>query len=137
MSVDRLWTADAGARWRNGHAVLCPWVAWARNQLQERLALRRVGSQWNVIFRIAGRIGNLTPFPGLLRCLLLLPPTWRLPFAWRVALRLLAAALLVTGMLLHSRGTMLDLCYSETCIGPMGAENNWDDCGLDDTCGKC
>jgi len=35
-----------------------------------------------------------------------------------------------------SRGTMLDLCYSETCIGPMGAENNWDDCGLDDTCGE-
>jgi hypothetical protein len=35
----------------------------------------------------------------------------------------------------RGRGTMLDLCYSETCIGPMGAENNWDDCGLDDTCG--
>ena len=36
---------------------------------------------------------------------------------------------------LTSRGTMLDLCYSETCLGPMGAENNWDDCGYDDTCG--
>jgi hypothetical protein len=29
---------------------------------------------------------------------------------------------------------MLDLCYSESCINTMGAENNWDDCGLDDTC---
>jgi len=36
-----------------------------------------------------------------------------------------------------SRGTMLDLCYSEKCIATMGAENNWDDCGLDDTCGAC
>jgi len=32
---------------------------------------------------------------------------------------------------------MLDLCYSEKCIATMGAENNWDDCGLDDTCGAC
>ena len=36
-----------------------------------------------------------------------------------------------------SRGTMLDLCYSEKCISTMGAANNWDDCGLDDTCGAC
>ena len=36
--------------------------------------------------------------------------------------------------LCRGRFSGLDLCYSESCLPTMASQNNWAECGLDDTC---
>ena len=37
-------------------------------------------------------------------------------------------------LLCRGRFSGLDLCYSESCLPTMASQNNWAECGLDDTC---